>query len=669
MTITVARQAPSLPVGLKLVFVIALAAGIAGWLEPRLFRDPAGVIAPLIERLQLARAVTQLPELHGDIMAIERGADGALWVASKYEVVRYPAAAVDQGRRVLDSETFRALFRRRMDALSTLHVAASGIWVGSWYGQVLRYRSGTWTRVSDRETGPGGRINAIVEAGGVLYVGGDGLWAWSRAHDALRKVEDLPEQPVTALARSAHGALLVGTRGGVLVKRGGRWQTLWRARAGDVEVNALYVTRDGELLVATHDGYLVIDGGGQVLLRELGGSWVTGFSELPGGELWVATWKSGVRVRRHGAWRTLGHARGLAGDSVAAVAVDAHRRLWLGIYGHGVSVAEAARLADFSVEDGARRSITGATAFADACAAATAVLGAGGESGAVAIDTVAGRSAVFFNGRQVCPAGLGYRRDADTLVTIDDTTVRYRHAGSERLLPLPARAVGAVARAVFVDSRGRLWLGFRNRGVFVFRDGSWQAFGKSAGLIGNPVQAITEDASGAIWIATHPPFDAQAGRYRHAGVHRYDGKRWTHFGLGRRDPTQPAESAFRGLPGASANTVRVLSDGRVAIGTNGGLAIYENGAFSSYTRSALQGLTSSFVEDVVEDPDGRLWLTHALWGHGVTWKSGFLFHQRSTRDGLLHDRIDHLAFDSLGNVWMQSSQGETAIYPLESLVD
>ena len=172
-----------------------------------------------------------------------------------------------------------------------------------------------------------------------------------------------------------------------------------------------------------------------------------------------------------------------------------------------------------------------------------------------------------------------------------------------------------------------------------------------------------------IWVATRPPFDRVSGRYRHAGVHRYDGKRWTHFRPTRRNATRSAGSVHQGLPAASANTVRVLSDGRVAVGTNGGLSIYENGLFSNYVRSEFRGLGSNFIADIVEDPEGRLWLTHALWGHGITWQSGFLFHNRSSRDGLEHDRIDHLAFDADGNVWMQSSYGETVIYPLASLVD
>jgi ligand-binding sensor domain-containing protein len=602
-------------------------------------------------------------------MAIEQGPDGDLWVASKYEVVRYPAADVERGQRLLDSESFRGLFRRRLAALSTMHVSAAGTWVGSWYGQVLRYRSGAWTRIPGRDAGPGGRINAILDTGTRVYVGGDGLWVWSRADDALARVEGFPGQTVTALARSADGRLLAGTRAGVLTRADGRWQSLWRARTGDVQVNALFVTRDGKLLVATHDGYLVVDRGGQVLFRELDGHRVTGFSELDDGELWVATWNSGVHVNKHGVWRRLGHPQGLTGDSVGALAADRKRRLWLGIYADGVSVAQAARLAPFAVDDGTRRSIAGAAVFADACAAAAARLPDGGASGAVAAEVVAGRVVVFFNGRQVCPAGVGHRRDGDTLVTITDNTVRYRRGASERLLPLPARAVGAAPSAAFMDSKGALWLGFRDRGAFLFKDGSWRAFGKAARLVGNPVQAIAEDRSGAIWMATHPPFDRAAGRYGQAGVHRYDGKRWTHFRPTHRAPGQPSGGAFQGLPGASANGVRVLSDGRVAIGTNGGLAIYENGLFSSYRRSALHGLASNFVADVVEDPDGRLWLTHALWGNGVTWQRGFLFHERSSRDGLFHDRIDHVAFDAQGNIWMQSSYGETAIYPLESLVD
>ena len=152
------------------------------------------------------------------------------------------------------------------------------------------------------------------------------------------------------------------------------------------------------------------------------------------------------------------------------------------------------------------------------------------------------------------------------------------------------------------------------------------------------------------------------------GVSRYDGRRWTHFRPhDRRAAT--TDGAPRGLASATANSVRPLADGRVAIATNGGLSIFEDGVFNQIGRSTVAGLESNFIEDVVQDTQGRLWITHALWGHGVTWQSGFLFRNRSTRDGLFHDRISHVAFDDDGNVWMQSSFGEAAVYPLSSLLD
>jgi ligand-binding sensor domain-containing protein len=669
MTITVARQAPGLPVGLKLVIVLVLSAGVAGWLEPRLFREPVDVIGGLLQRVKLDLGTTEVPDLHGDIMAIEHGADGAVWVATKQDVVRYASGDVDDAGQLLNPGIYRDLFRRRMDALSALHVAPDGeAWVGSWYGQVLRYRSGGWRLVSDRETPPTGRIRGIVKLGGATYVGGQGLWVWSSSRDTLREVEDFPGRGVTALARGAAGELVVGTREGVLARRAGSWQTLWRTGRDDVEVNALFVTRDGQLLVATHDGYVVVDAAGQVLYRELAGRWVTGFTESAHGELWVATWKSGVHVRGNGSWRRVGYTQGLADDSLSAVLADGRGRLWLGIYGHGVSVAEAGPLKAFAAGDGGRPTISGAQVFADACGAAAELLGARAESGRVAVDTIAGRATVFFNGRQACPAGVGYRRAAGTLVTIADNTVHLTLNGDHSLLPLPARGVAARPSAAFIDSRDRLWLGFRGRGLFVLEDGRWQAFGRPARLTGNPVQAIAEDTSGGIWVATYPPFDRASRTHLLSGVHLYDGESWTHF----RPPPNLKSSAGgtrRGLAAVTANNVRVLPDGRVAIATNGGLSIYDDGSFNSFVRSRVGGLPSNFVADVIEGPNGHLWMTHSLWGHGVTWQRGFLFRNKNSRDGLFHDRIKHIAFDAKGNVWMQSSYGEAAVYPLASLVE
>lgn len=682
MTIIVARQAPGPPVGLKLVLVLVLAAGLAAWFEPRLLRDPLGVAGALIQRMRLAVTVTELPGLHGDIMAVERAVDSSLWVAGKYDVVRYPAGAIDRAQRLLNPDTYRGQFHRRMDALSALHLTAAGdAWVGTWYGEVLRYRSGSWALVSDRGIRPTGRIHAIADAGGSIYVAARGLWTSAANAEHLGRVEDFPDQEVTALARSPAGELMVGTASGVLARRGGRWRKLWPIGRDDGQVNALFYTSGGKLLVATRDGYLVVDPGGRILYRELEGKWVTGFAQLADGELWVATWKSGVHVKAGGAWRHIGYTQGLGDDSLSALAVDHRQRLWLGIHADGVAVAEVAPFKRFAVAENSHARLSGARLFADACAAATSVLGNGGESGAIAVATVVGQTVVFFNGRQVCPAGVGHRRDAGTLASVADGTVRYRYRGKQKLLPLPARAVGAMPSAAFVDSSGALWLGFRKRGLFVFKSGRWRSFAGADRLIGNAVQAISEDKTGAIWVASHPRADGDSGRRSQAGVHRYDGRRWTHFkptprsllnpgaNPGANPWANPWESTRHSLVAGSANAIRVLGDGRVAIATNGGLSIFDKGVFDNYLRGTQAGLESNFIADVVEDGEGRLWMTHGHWGHGITWKSGFLFHNRSARDGLFHDGLRRVAFDADGNVWMQSSYGETAIYPLASVLD
>jgi ligand-binding sensor domain-containing protein len=512
-------------------------------------------------------------------------------------------------------------------------------------------------------------VHAIADAGGIVYLGARGLWAGTAAANRLRRVQDFPDQEVTALTRSPAGELLAGTASGVLARRGGRWRILWPIGNHDGQVNALFFSNAGPLLVATRDGYLVVDPRGQILYRELQGKWVTGFTQLPDGELWVATKKSGVHVKTGGRWRRIGYPQGLSADRLSALAVDHQQRLWLGIHGDGVSVVAAAALQRFAVADDAPAPLAGAAVFADACEAAASVLGSGGESGAVALESVAGRGIVFFNSRQVCPEGIGYRRDAGTLVSVADGTVRLHAAGKQTLLPLPARAVGAMPTAAFVDSNGGLWLGFRKRGLFVFNNGRWRSFANDDQLLGNAVRAISEDRTGAIWVASDPSVDPTSARRLPAGVHRYAAKRWTHFRPAPPDAPVSAQSARQHPAAVAAHGIRELADGRVAIATNGGLSIFDQGSFDNYLRAAEPGLESNFIADVVEDAAGRLWMTHGHWGHGITWKSGFLFHNRGSRDGLFHDRLRRVAFDAEGNVWLQSSYGQTAIYPLSSVLD
>jgi ligand-binding sensor domain-containing protein/two-component sensor histidine kinase len=94
-----------------------------------------------------------------------------------------------------------------------------------------------------------------------------------------------------------------------------------------------------------------------------------------------------------------------------------------------------------------------------------------------------------------------------------------------RLTPVEASAALPVTRvrALFIDSRGWLWLGFRYTGAAVIRDPGRQPFeiisySTATGLGSDAVWSITEDDSGRIYLGTErglDQLDVSTGQVRH----------------------------------------------------------------------------------------------------------------------------------------------------------
>jgi ligand-binding sensor domain-containing protein len=177
---------------------------------------------------------------------------------------------------------------------------------------------------------------------------------------------------------------------------------------------------------------------------------------------------------------------------------------------------------------------------------------------------------------------------------------------------------------------------------------------------GNRIESLVEDGAGNVWVGTYPPFDAENGRHGYAGLHRYDGERWRHLEPGPRAAWNREE--YFTLASESTNELLVLAGGEnIAVATNGGLSIYHDGDYRSWS-GRHPGLASGFIHSLSQDVDGRLWLTHAYWGPGLSWRSAGLFRHLDSRDGLFADRLERVASDGEGRVWILATSGRVGVY-------
>ena len=203
----------------------------------------------------------------------------------------------------------------------------------------------------------------------------------------------------------------------------------------------------------------------------------------------------------------------------------------------------------------------------------------------------------------------------------------------------------ANAYSIVQASNGFLWFA-STEGLFRYNPITNQSRlyshspGREAGLLQQEVNAVFEDKTGSIWVATHSHFskliDEQSGTFNHykfnsseysIGIARpviyqdLDGVFWigTADGLVRFDAVNESYTTFKNNPvepaSLSNNHIKsILEDPEqpetyLWIGTSGGLNKfnYRTGEFKHY--NVNDGLPNEVIYGVLPDNDGNLWLS------------------------------------------------------------
>ena len=173
--------------------------------------------------------------------------------------------------------------------------------------------------------------------------------------------------------------------------------------------------------------------------------------------------------------------------------------------------------------------------------------------------------------------------------------------------PFSSTEIGTVARVIYQDQSGRIWIG-SEFGLFCWEGNRLKQFTAADGFPTAYVLAITEDTAGNLWIGTGI---GELWRY-------CDGK-FTNY-----RPLDTPTSVESFAAAAQADTLQhrgrgVLTggerfwalhadgDGVIWIGTlGGGLLRFEQGKFTRYALGS--GLPNEHVSQILEDQRGQLWL-------------------------------------------------------------
>jgi ligand-binding sensor domain-containing protein/signal transduction histidine kinase len=154
-----------------------------------------------------------------------------------------------------------------------------------------------------------------------------------------------------------------------------------------------------------------------------------------------------------------------------------------------------------------------------------------------------------------------------------------------RFQPTPGVAIlGLNIFALFESQDGRVWVGTQ-KGLGNFDGHNWKLLTTGDGLSDNAVRAITEDATGNLWVGTE-----------NRGLNLYRDGKFT---------TYRAEAG--GLPGDDISCLYVETNGVLWVGTSGhGLARLETGKWARY--ATTNGLVSDSINYITEDAEGYLWI-------------------------------------------------------------
>jgi signal transduction histidine kinase len=238
------------------------------------------------------------------------------------------------------------------------------IWIGTGGGlDVLRPRK---VKMLNAPDGWQGRavLSFVVRPEGDAWIGteGAGLYHFQGDHwTNFTEASGLANLFVWSVLETRRHELFVGTwGGGLMVKKGERFESPGELSRITAPALALYEGKQGEVWIGTTTGLHRYEGGKltwfagkeQLVLPD-----VRAIVESPDGTLWFGMLGGGLGCLREGALKQFRKADGLSSDFVLALYAEADGTLWIGTSDNGLCRLRQGKFATISVEQGLLASI------------------------------------------------------------------------------------------------------------------------------------------------------------------------------------------------------------------------------------------------------------------------------------------------------------------------
>lgn len=201
--------------------------------------------------------------------------------------------------------------------------------------------------------------------------------------------------------------------------------------------------------------------------------------------------------------------------------------------------------------------------------------------------------------------------------------------------------------SILEDRQGVLWIGTQGGGLEAF-DRDTKKFAHYYGLSSKLVSSLYEDRDGELWVGTS-----------NGGLNKLDrqNKTFTHY---THDPYDPQSIS-------SDNILAIYQDqeGMFWIGTGGGGLNKFNSNTQTFTNyRERDGLPNDVVYGILEDEDGRLWLST---NNGLSKfdPKTEIFRNYDVRDGLQSNEFNSNAYfkNQRGEMFFGGVNGFTSFYP------
>jgi signal transduction histidine kinase/ligand-binding sensor domain-containing protein len=532
---------------------------------------------------------------------------------------------------------------------------------------LTQYSRLVWTQ---QDGLPQDTIRALAQTtDGYLWVGTDEGLARFDGYEFVvfdKTKGDLPGNSITALASAADGALWIGTSNGLAEYRGKQFHT-YTTKQGlpDNAISGLYEDHGGTLWVVAgvylsrfQDGKFT----NYAPNADLPVTSVRQIREDLHHDLWVAGFSRVVKMAGS-QFVTVIEPKELNANIVSSMVAGRDGSFWIGGSEGVIKRSATGAIRSYGVRDGLPDKLVRAL-WEDR----DGNIWAGTNLGLSRLDGDRFVTPHEEDSRNIVRC-LFEDREGNLWVGSNSGLTRYR----DDILTVYGKSEGLPSdepNAVFQDHKGRIWVGFHDRGLMLFSSSGYRLFTTREGLPNNEVFSIRETRDGDLLIGargglvrmhadrftTYIPEDPLGRISVFDAMEDSTGRIWlaTPGGLGELVGNR-IRTVVPGQPLLIFSTVTLCQglDGAVWAGTYG-KGLYRIRGNETKLFTTADGLSSDEIRSLYQDPDGTLWI--GTFGGGLNALRDGKFQQFTAKDGLLSDNVTAVTDDG-DTLWLSTTRG------------